>query len=65
MGVRSPLLKSYGDDFAWSLLDAAPDATLIVAGTPSLATLALQGRLGPPGSLFGRAAAETNAPGVI
>ena len=33
MGVRSPLLKSYGDDFAWSLLDAAPDAMLIVAGT--------------------------------
>jgi len=33
MGVRSPLLKSYGDDFAWSLLDAAPDATLIVAGS--------------------------------
>ncbi len=33
MGVRSPLLKSYGNDFAWSLLDATPDATLIVAGT--------------------------------
>ena len=33
MGVRSPLLKSFGDDFAWSLLDASPDATLIVAGT--------------------------------
>ena len=33
MGVRSPLLKSYGDDFGWSLLDATPDATLIVAGT--------------------------------
>ena len=33
MGVRSPLLKSYGDDFAWSLLDATPDATLIVAGS--------------------------------
>jgi PAS domain S-box-containing protein len=33
MGVRSPLLKSYGDDFAWSLLDATPDATLIVSGT--------------------------------
>ena len=31
MGVRSPLLKSYGDDFAWSLLDAAPDAMVIVA----------------------------------
>ena len=33
MGVRSPLLKSYGDDFAWGLLDAAPDATVIVAGS--------------------------------
>jgi PAS domain S-box-containing protein len=33
MGIRSPLLKSYGDDFAWSLLDATPDATLIVSGT--------------------------------
>ena len=33
MGIRSPLLKSYGDDFAWSLLDAAPDATLVVGGS--------------------------------
>ena len=33
MGARSPLLKSYGDDFAWSLLDAAPDATLVVSAT--------------------------------
>ncbi len=33
MGVRSPLLKSFGDDFAWSLLDAAPDATMVVSGT--------------------------------
>jgi PAS domain S-box-containing protein len=33
MGFRSPELKSYGDDFAWSLLDAAPDATVIVAGS--------------------------------
>ena len=33
MGIRSPLLKSYGDDFAWSLLDATPDATVIVSGT--------------------------------
>ena len=33
MGVRSALLKSFGDDFAWSLLDAAPDATMVVAGT--------------------------------
>jgi PAS domain S-box-containing protein len=27
------MLKSYGNDFAWSLLDATPDATLIIAGT--------------------------------
>ncbi|MGZ4708748.1 MAG: PAS domain-containing sensor histidine kinase [Acidimicrobiales bacterium] len=33
MGVRSPILKAYGDDFAWSLLDATPDATLIASGT--------------------------------
>ncbi len=33
MGLRSPLLKSFGDDFAWSLLDAAPDATLVVSGS--------------------------------
>jgi len=31
VGARSQLLKSHGDDFAWSLLDAAPDATLIVS----------------------------------
>ena len=31
MGARSPLLKAHGDDFAWSLLDATPDATLIVS----------------------------------
>lgn len=33
MGRRSPLLKSHGDDFAWSLLDAAPDATLVVSSS--------------------------------
>jgi PAS domain S-box-containing protein len=33
MGIRSPLLRSYGNDFAWSLLDATPDATLIISGT--------------------------------
>ena len=31
MGVRSEVLQPYGDDFAWSLLDAAPDATLVVS----------------------------------
>lgn len=33
VGVRSQVLQSYGDDFAWSLLDAAPDATLVVSST--------------------------------
>jgi hypothetical protein len=27
VGARSPLHKSCGEDFAWSLLDAAPEAT--------------------------------------
>ncbi len=31
MGVRSPLLKTFGDEFAWSLLDAVPDATFLIA----------------------------------
>ena len=33
VGARSATLKAFGDDFAWSLLDAAPDATLVVAGS--------------------------------
>ena len=33
MGARSTFLKDYGDDFAWSLLDASPDATVIVSNT--------------------------------
>jgi PAS domain S-box-containing protein len=33
MGARSPAFESLGNDFAWSLLDAAPDATVIVSGT--------------------------------
>ena len=36
MGARSPLLKAFGDDFSWSLLDASPDATVIVSGTGEL-----------------------------
>lgn len=32
MGVRSDALRSFGDDFSWSLLDAAPDGVLIVSG---------------------------------
>lgn len=31
MGVRSPLLEPFGDDFAWSLFDAAPDGVLVVS----------------------------------
>jgi two-component system sensor histidine kinase DevS len=31
MGVRSPLLAAYGSDFAWSLLEAAPDAMVIAS----------------------------------
>jgi PAS domain S-box-containing protein len=32
MGLRGATLHGFGDDFAWSLLDAAPDATLVVSG---------------------------------
>ena len=40
---------------------------LIILGVVAayLATLALQGRFGPPGSVFGRAAAQPTAPGAI
>ena len=31
MGVRAPLLGKFGDDFAWSLLDAAPDGVFVVS----------------------------------
>ena len=31
MGVRAPVLEAYGDDFAWSLLDSAPDGVVIVS----------------------------------
>ena len=33
MGTRSPVLEAYGDEFSWSLLDAAPDGVVIVAAT--------------------------------
>lgn len=33
MGLRDARLQGFGDDFAWSLLDAAPDATLVVSGS--------------------------------
>lgn len=29
MGARSHLLEPHGDDFAWSLLEAAPDAMVM------------------------------------
>ncbi|WP_421119655.1 PAS domain S-box protein [Aquihabitans daechungensis] len=33
MGLRSPVLAPFGDDFAWSLFDAAPDGILVVSDT--------------------------------
>jgi len=37
MGTRSRLLEDHGDDFAWSLLEAAPDAMVIVADNGEIA----------------------------
>ncbi len=37
MGARSRLLEAYGDEFAWSLLEAAPDAMVIVAVSGEIA----------------------------
>jgi PAS domain S-box-containing protein len=37
MGERSPLLEGFGDDFAWSLFDAAPDGVLVVAESGEVA----------------------------
>ncbi len=37
MGRRSQMLGQFGDDFAWSLLDATPDAILIVSATGEIA----------------------------
>ena len=37
MGLRSPLLAPFGDDFAWSLFDAAPDGILVVADSGEIA----------------------------
>ena len=37
MGARSPLLEAHGDGLAWALLDAAPDATIIVTDTGEIA----------------------------
>ena len=33
MVLRGTTFETAGDDFAWDLLDAAPDATVIVART--------------------------------
>jgi two-component system sensor histidine kinase DevS len=37
VGGRSSLLDGHGDDFAWSLFDAAPDAILVVASDGEIA----------------------------
>ena len=37
MGGRTALLDGHGDEFAWSLFDAAPDAILVVAGNGEIA----------------------------
>lgn len=37
MGGRTELLDGMGDDFAWSLFDAAPDAILVVAADGTIA----------------------------
>jgi len=37
MGRRSELLEGYGDAFAWSLFDAAPDAVFVVAESGEIA----------------------------
>ncbi len=48
MGGHGSMFESTGADFAWSLLDAAPDATVIVAGSGEI--LAANGHAG---TLFG------------
>jgi PAS domain S-box-containing protein len=37
MGARSKVLHEFGDDFAWSLFDAAPDGILLVATSGEIA----------------------------
>jgi PAS domain S-box-containing protein len=53
MGRRSPLLEPFGDDFAWSLFDAAPDGILVVADSGEIAFANDQA-----GTLFGCTTAE-------
>lgn len=61
MGARSPLLNTFGDDFSWSLLDAAPDGVLIASGTGEIVFVNDQagGLLGyETGDLLGRSVDE-------
>jgi PAS domain S-box-containing protein len=61
MGVRSDALRSFGDDFSWSLLDAAPDGVLIVSGAGEIVFVNDQagGLLGYEiGDLLGRSVDE-------
>ena len=59
MGVRSSLLQPFGDDFAWSLLDAAPDGVLVVSDTGVIAFANDQA-----GTLFGCTTAELVGHGI-
>lgn len=53
MGLRSALLEPFGDDFAWSLFDAAPDGIIVVAESGEIAFANDQA-----GSLFGCATTD-------
>ncbi|HWJ63090.1 MAG TPA: PAS domain S-box protein [Acidimicrobiales bacterium] len=53
MGLRSPLLEPFGDDFAWSLFDAAPDGILVIADSGEIAFANDQA-----GALFGCATSD-------
>jgi PAS domain S-box-containing protein len=37
VGIRSALLEGFGDDFAWSLFDAAPDGIVVVSDSGEIA----------------------------
>ena len=53
MGLRSPLLEPFGDDFAWSLFDAAPDGVLVISDAGEIAFANDQA-----GALFGCATSD-------
>jgi two-component system sensor histidine kinase DevS len=59
MGDRSELLDGFGDDFAWSLFDAAPDGILVVAESGEIAFASDQAAI-----LFGCSTAELVGAGV-